>query len=737
MGAPHRAQVTSTVGVIGDRTRADGAREVHERRANRVAPNQTPMHSHSISAPRAIASMVAAVGLLGLSLLLFGSPTSGQRAGPDPLSVEWVCKYTPARVQLLFDSLSLDRPGLETVKLAVTRNDYPTACSALIDYYRNARTAAWIRRASIADTGAIDRDAEPILGDTMSFYNATAKLPRRASGGVDWLYNGPQHDPEWGWSLNDLYYFGTLIHGYLKTGRRAYVERVDADVRDWILSNPMPHGLTRTGPWRGIEVATRAQSWMNAFYRLQDCDAFSPAARILMLSSLVEHASYLQLFHRREAGNWAVTELDGLGTIGAAWPEFAAAPGWRKYALEKMGRQMRDQVYPDGSMLELTVHYHRIATEHFDRFVQTFQEFGIPVPDSLIAGVHGMWNYLAYTTRPDGTSPENNDSDRRDMREKLVGAAREHGHPEWAYIASNGAQGTAPAAGPSVVFPWAGQAIMRSGWDAQAQWSFFDLGPSGTAHQHRDKLHLSIDAFGRPLLVDAGRLNYKRNDWRDYFTGSSSHNVLLIDGRGQNGDCERATAPLSKNDYATGAAYDFARGVFDAGFDHVRGQAIHTRVVIYVHNEFWVVADRIETDRPRTVEALWHFAPDCHVRIDGKTIVTDDEGKANLRIAPVGGVRWMPAIEQGVETPEIQGWYSGYYNEKVPAPAAIFSAEIPGTTTFAWVLLPARGTAPAVDSRVISSRAERIELRIQTRPENWFIVTIPMNAWKPTVRREG
>jgi hypothetical protein len=152
---------------------------------------------------------------------------------------------------------------------------------------------------------------------------------------------------------------------------------------------------------------------------------------------------------------------------------------------------MRDQVYPDGATSELTVHYHRITTEHFDRFVQTFKDFGIPVPDSLVAGVRAMWSYAAYTTRPDGTSPENNDSDRRDLRGKLIGAAKEHGHPEWAYIATNGAEGTAPAPGPSVVFPWAGHAIMRSGWDAQAQWSFFDLGPYGTAHQHRDKLHLS------------------------------------------------------------------------------------------------------------------------------------------------------------------------------------------------------------------------------------------------------
>lgn len=670
-----------------------------------------------------------------LVLTALESPGTSRRS--DPRSVEWVCANVPERVQLLFDSLSLDRPGLEAVKLAVQHNDYPTACSELIDYYKGAQTAKWLRRKTLPDSGATDPDAEKILKDTFSFYNTEGKVPRRADGRVDWQYNGPLNDPEWGWSLNTLYHFNTLSHGYFTTGHAAYVERIDADVRDWILSNPMPYMLTRIGAWRGIEVAARAHSWMFAFYRLQQCDEFSPAARILMLSSLVEHASYLQVFHRREAGNWAVSELDGLGAIGAAWPEFSAAPGWRKYAMEQMGRQMRGQVYPDGAMSELTTHYHRITTEHFDDFLRTFHEFGIPVPDSLVAGVRSMWSYVAYTSRPDGTTPENNDSDRRDVRDKLIAAATTYGHPDWTYIATSGREGTAPAGDSSIVFPWAGQAIMRNGWGPQAQWSFFDLGPFGTKHQHRDKLHVSVDAFGQAFLVDAGRFNYKRDAWREYFTGSASHNVILVDGRGQNRDRERATAPLPKANYATGSAYDFARGVFDAGFDHVQGQAIHTRVVVYVHDEFWVVADRIETDRPRSIEALWHFSPDCHLRIDAKTAVTDNEGKANFRVAPVGGLRWTPAIEQGVETPEIQGWYSGFYNEKVPAPTAIFSAEITGTTTFAWVLLPSREAAPQVDSRVISNKPERIELRIQTNPKYWFIVTIPMNAWKPTVRREG
>jgi hypothetical protein len=674
--------------------------------------------------------------LLLLTYVLLQAPPNGERVEPDPGSVQWVCDEAPERVKLLFESLSLDRPGLEAVKTAVAAKDSPLACTALLDYYRGARTAAWLRHGSVAETGARDTAADSLLDDTFVYYRDAAKIPRTKRGRIDWSYNGPEKDPEWGASLNTLEHLGTLMQAYFRTGRHEYAARVDADVSDWILSNAAPDHATRYGPWRGIEAAARARHWMGVFYGLQACDEFSPAARILMLSSLVEHANYLMLFHRREASNWTVTELDGLGAIGAAWPEFADAPGWRKYALERMGEQMSELVYPDGSQAELAPLYQRITTEHFDRFADVFEKFGHRVPAPLEEGIERMWTYLAYTARPDGTTPESNDSDRRSIREPLTTAAQAHRRPDWLHIATHGTRGTAPGTGPSVVFPWAGQLVMRSGWDADATWALFDAGPAGTGEPHRDKLHLSIDAYGRALLVDAARFNYQDDRWRDYFAGSAAHNVIRIDGGQQKVGAERAERPLAASEYAMTPEYDFARGVFDAGFEGVRGTVIHTRVVLYVRDEFWVVADRVETDRARTLEALWHFAPDCHVALDGRDAVSNDAGRGNLRIAPVGGMRWSPQIVAGRESP-VQGWYSPYYDEKVPAPAAVFKTDIPGTTTFAWVLLPARGEVAKVDARVISSRAERLELRVQTRPEYWFVLTIPMNAWKPTVRKQS
>ncbi len=667
------------------------------------------------------------------------APARAVRCQPpedDPRTVEWLMAREPERVRALFDTLNLTRPGLEAVRRAVVADDYTAACYALLAYYRTAPTAGWLRHPAVPVSERSDARADAMLQDDFTFYNQRGTLRRTRSGGIDWSYDGPRNDPEWGWSLNDLYWFNLLCAAYYKTGRVEYVERVDTDTRDWILNNPMPSRMTRTGHWRGLTTSARARAWMFTFYGLQQCDEFSPSTRLLMLSSLFHHAQYLLVFHRHDAFNWTISELEGLATIATAWPEFDDSPGWRAFALERMGEEMSNQVYPDGADVELTAIYHRITTEHFEKFIGVFREFGYDVPDSLRHGVEEMWNYLALTLRPDGTTPENNDCDRRNIGEKLLNAARVHDRPDWTWCVTNGTSGTEPAAGQSVTFPWAGHAVMRSSWRRDAQWSFFDIGPYGSNHQHRDKLHISVDAYGRALLVDAGRYNYERGKWRDYFTGSRAHNVIRIDGGGQKAYTERASAPLNISNYGTTPDWDFARGIYSGGYAGVSGEAIHTRTVIYVRDRFWVVADRVETDRPRDIEALWHFAPDCSLVVDDRSVVTVDPGKGNLRVVPVGGMRWKVNVVAGQERPSVQGWYSGYYSEKQPSPTAVYTAELPGTTTFTWLLVPGRGAVPAINATVISSRPERVELRVQVDAQESYLISVPMNAWRPTVRRD-
>jgi hypothetical protein len=142
----------------------------------------------------------------------------------------------------------------------------------------------------------------------------------------------------------------------------------------------------------------------------------------------------------------------------------------------------------------------------------------------------------------------------------------------------------------------------------------------------------------------------------------------------------------------------------------------HTRALMYVRGAFWIVVDRIETDRPREIAALWHFHPDCTVELDGREAATTDPGAGDLRIVPLGGMDWRVALVSGRETPDIQGWYSPHYNLKAPAPTAVYSARVPESTTFAWLLVPARGTPERAEAALmVDGEAARVRVIIAGR----------------------
>jgi Heparinase II/III N-terminus/Heparinase II/III-like protein len=635
----------------------------------------------------------------------------GLAMGGEAISSQDVCQRYPKRVKKLFVALDLKRKGLETVRAAAGKKDWPAACDALIAYYRDGKTAAWLRLKTPRPGKGRQERADAILKDTFTIQNVTARQPRLKSGRLDWQHNGPRKDREWGWLLNRHPHFVMLLRAWRKTGNPEYARCFDAHVRDWVTSMAYPGKRTTDAQWRGLEVGLRVRgSWPKSFYGFQGAKEFTPAARILMLSSVPDHADNLIRFHAR-GSNWTLMQMCGLANAAACWPEFRDASKWFSYASKVMTAAIGSQIYPDGVQRELTSSYHRVCVDNFEPFAEIAARLDRKLPKSYLETLEAMRSYLAYSMRPSGHGPLNNDSDLPHSRRYVLKGAERYKRDDWAYIASNGKQGKKPRGLPSRVFPWAGQAVMRSGWDADAHWSFFDVGPAGIAHQHKDRLHLSVAAFGRDLLVDAGRYCYKRDKWSDYFRGASSHNLVLVDGCGQKTG-KYSVRKAMRGNFAVTPKFDYTRGVIDQGYIKLEGQASHTRAVVYVRGRFWVVFDRILSDRPRKLEALWHFHPGCAVKSKEVEAFSTDRGKGNLRIVPAGGPKWRLKLVKGRVKPTIQGWYSPTYNVKHPNTTAVYSAKAGKNATFAWLLFPARGAVPEIKVEALPAPQGAMRVRI-------------------------
>jgi len=363
----------------------------------------------------------------------------------------------------------------------------------------------------------------------------------------------------------------------------------------------------------------------------------------------------------------------------------------------------------------------------FSGMVNLAHQANRSLPAEFRAAIERMHNYIAYSMEPNGYAPLNNDSNLDYVRDEVRSAADAFNRRDWLYIAANGKDGDAPQGLPSVVFPWAGQAVMRSGWDADAHWAFFDAGPLGIGHWHYDKLHLSVSAFGRDILVDGGRYTYQAGPWRRYFVSSLSHNVVLVDGKGQVAYEKEATAPI-EGAYKIAPQCDFVRGDYTGGYEGIEGTSTHTRAVAYLRGQYFVVVDRIATDRPRTIQALWHFHPACTVTVDGNNVESVDEERGNVRIVPVAAFPWRVEIVKGRGEPDIQGWWSREYNIKEPNVCAIYSSDIKQTTTFAWVIVPGTGRIPPIRAEMVKADDNAVTLRVSREGQSDQMLIVPMQG---------
>ena len=640
-------------------------------------------------------------------------------------TVEDVCLTYPDRVASLLAALNLNHPDLQDVRQAFEKKDLVVAGTTLLQYYENSNNALHLRKETPPVGNRSVADADTILNNVFSVQNVRGQLPIGTDGHRDWYYKGPNNDREWAWLSNRHSQINYLLSVYFDTGNPKYAKYIDLFIRDFIIKSfPYPAVKSSTSVWRGLEVAARAKVWSRIFYGLLNNPLLTPSTRLLMLSSLVDHAHYNRNFHGKN--NWLTMEISALATIAANFPEFNNSEKWLNYCIETMIESMQDQTYPDGVQTELTSHYHNVSLRNFELFKDICDRAGKSLPDYYNSTIESMYEFIAHAIRPDGYRILNNDGDRGSDRDMVIKGAEKFDREDWKYIATNGVSGARPQDGPSWFYPWAGQLISRSGYDTDAHWSFFDVGPWGSGHQHNDKMHLSISAYGRDLLVDAGRFAYTgevARKFRGYAKSTQGHNSLLIDGKGQKPDIRLIENPLSPSHYKITPEFDFAWNSFDKYHDLENVK--HSRSLMYVRNHFWIVVDKVDTDQPRKIETMWHWHPKCDIQVNDKKVVASNNEHGNLQIIPVNEKNWDIKFVKGQEDPEIQGWYSVEYNKFEPNSVSIYSSTIESNKTFVWLILPFQSEIPEIEILDYSLAEHGVNLTISNALKAVWDIFIP------------
>lgn len=625
-----------------------------------------------------------------------------------------------------FDAWDLDWPGMERVKAAVEQQDFEAAKIALKQYFLQRRQPTW--RVNHWEMPAAAQ-GEP--KQHSKFREGEEILAHRFSGGgfevdfgetIDWNYfplKFADGKPDTEYPLiHYLNRFGhlTSVLGplYWYSHDETYAKEFVYEVTDHVLSNPAPEKYVRyTAVWsRLTAIVPLCGSWLGAYNYFLPSEAFTPDAHAIMLKGFIEKARYA--IRNPDRVNRYMAQLRGIFNCGAYFPELRQAAAFRDFAIKGLLACVQDEFYPDGMSKELCPGYHGGSAGIVKEVVLCARLMGYEAPDELLRGIEAPYDVYTKLWTPSRSIPAFGDSwGRPDLRRTFASVVPVLDKPVYRWLESSGAEGDAPSF-TSVRLPWAGLYVMRSGWSRDALYLCFDAGPLGGGHWHEDFGNFECYAYGERLIADVGIYSYTMSDWSKYYYSSLAHNVVVVDGLGQNRACELSTyAGVTEPraaDWHSDAVLDLASGLYTGRWGHYldcerwRNQfgrkssvdlATHRRDILFVKDSYWVVFDRLAADGEHTFEQLFHFEVGREVKVlTDRMAGTTDSERANIVIVQADPV--SAQVIKGREEPH-QGWFSSGQGRTEPAPVLSFERRAKDGTLYDTVLLPLKpGEQPEI-----------------------------------------
>jgi Heparinase II/III-like protein/Heparinase II/III N-terminus len=523
-------------------------------------------------------------------------------------------------------------------------------------------------------TGHERRDrgvAEEVCAGRFTLAGATRALGTEP----DWLGADLPPDEEWRIEWSKFYYGRDLAYAFAQTAEVRFLHAWERLVGSWIAQVP-------PGSDTSDVAARRIQNWIYAWQGLASADAFPGLADGLperIAASIGEQAAHVRANLSPER-NHRTLELYALLLVALALPELDPHGELLGLAVAELERALQAEFRADGVHRESSTHYHLIALRSFVGARENARRHGLRFSREYDAGLERACEFALHCTRPDGAIPALSDADTGRYGDLLALAGELLQRPDLIYAGTQGRRGTPPHR-RHASFPAGGYFVQRSGWGEGAtpyeneRFLIFDCGPLGDGgHGHYDLLSVEIAAGGRPQVVDPGRCTYSEEppNLRRWFKGTAAHNTVSVDGLDQTPYRRgRPDGPVAEG--------RLLERVTAPGLDVLAGEArspayeaVHTRVVAFVADSFWILEDRLSGERPHRYDLRFHLGPEAlgRTRIEPRGVRAPGLG---LVFAPGPSIRLEP------------GWVAPSYGTRLEAP--VVGAAVEGVAEAGFVTL--------------------------------------------------
>lgn len=446
---------------------------------------------------------------------------------------------------------------------------------------------------------------------------------------INWIYQ-PGDDPEWVFAFSRMRFWICLGQAYALTKNEKYAKAFATQLVSWIDTVPQQDDKNALA-WRSIEVGLRLEYWLKAMRYFENSPAITDAVMGKFTTSVIEHAEFImQVWNPYNLlSNWGVLANHGLFLAGTMLPQTARTKEYTATATDRLAREIKTQVYRDGSHWEQSPMYHNEVLHCYLDVILLAQRAGIALPNIILQQTKAMCYVDIYSGKPDHNELSMGDSDEIDQRDLISkGAylfadttlkARGYAQPDFDTAWDIGEQGIAAYAQLGTTLPEStdkafsdsGNFYMRSGWDTQDTYVHLHCGTLGAGHGHADQLHIDLFSRGEDILLDAGRYTYVMAQGREDFKAADAHNIVLVNDLPyykckDSWECFDLTRSLNQKFY-TENAYGYMEGAHLAYQNLPEGGVLVNRQVIFLKPDIIVVADSLYTAGTHNYSALWHF----------------------------------------------------------------------------------------------------------------------------------
>jgi hypothetical protein len=527
---------------------------------------------------------------------------------------------------------------------------------------------------------------------------------------------GSPADVKYVWELNRHQFLAPLGRAYWLSADERYVERAAALIDDWIEANPAGVGVN----WASaLEVGLRAIAWL---WTLPHVIAWPGASQHFLarwLGSVADHYHFLcrNLSVYTDPTNHLIGEAAALWMLSTCLPMLPGSERQARRALAILAHEAGRQVAPDGINREQAFGYQRFVLELLLQVVALLRRRRQPIPPILAQRVVATLDACAALVDADGALPPVGDGD--DGRAipfvepapasaaHLLGAgAVLFGRPDWKALVPRldelavwllGAAAprsfadlaVRPVVAASRIFAEGGYCVFKAAGEQGELRLLFDVGALGlwpnAAHGHADALSVVVSVGGTRLLDDAGTGTYHDARVRDTLRSTAAHNTVGVDGLDQADpfDAFKWINPPTVRVHGqhVGVHFDYAMASH-TGYARLRQPIRHTRAVLFVRPECWLIVDRVEGSGEHVFTRYFNCPPTAVLGRRGAAAVTVRDARTGSGVdLAFGGAAAAARLTR-------DGLWSGGYGRWEPAPRLCLETTGRPPLTFFTLITP-------------------------------------------------